>query len=478
MTSPHQSLPATGQAGSAAAQPLFATLPVALGDYTLTHLLGCHEYSDFYIARQNHVERRVVLELLRPGAEACGMPATEFHGLARARVSARLPYAAPVLESATSAEGYAYICQALPEGTPLSAKAAGGQRLTVPQACALIRAAESLYSACAEAGLAAAPLAADMVFMSRSGAFHFLSPVLNAPPAEGEAERQMQALAEAICSVQPANEPGQTRIATLLSWMQEGYEGEALDWSAAAGTAALIAEQLRPDTLLQVSAPRRYDHGREQRAGKRRRRQQKRTVLLIAAAIATILAMGGAGTLLAPDSTPPLPALRGGYVHARAEGKLVQVAASPVSIGEYHSFLKAYPALDAQRRGSLAQNIPPTESDPTPADWEAQLRAAQQGAEWQGRRLSTASPVTNVSYWQALMYARYRRGSLPSATLLAAARAEAGLPGIEEWTQDELPPAPPYAKARTVLPAEPTASPIPEGNPAARTPQRGFRLCP
>ncbi len=458
--------PEPGNEQAAALPPLFPSLPVLLGDYELTQLLGRHGLQENYIARQTHVERRVVLELLRPEAGS-GEALAQFLALARARSGASLPNVAPVLETATTPEGYALICQGLPEGTPLSAMAAEGRQLTVPQVCALISAAAELYAACAEAGLAAGGLSADMVFMSRAEHVHFLSPVLpGSAGAEGAEAAQLRELATAIRSVRPLNVPGQGRIATLLQWMQEGYEGEALDWQSISGTAALIAEQLKPEAILHLNQPRHYDRGREERAGKRRRRQQKRSWLLGAAALCCIIGMGVAGVFLAPDAVPPVPALRGGCVHMRVGENFRQVDASPVSIADYARFLSQYPELEPSRQGSLTQNIPPADSDPTPANWEAQRAAAQQQA-----------PVTGVSYWQALMYARFHRAALPTAAMIHSARNVAGHPGIEEWTQDEHPATDVYSKARIVLPAEDNASPIPENNPAASNAQRGFRLC-
>ncbi len=468
MTPDHQPLPGEEQqAGAAATQPLFPALPVRLGDYELTQHLGRHGSHERYIAHQTHVERRVVLEILRPTARQEDQAAAMDHflALARTRSAARLPRVVPVLESSLSPEGYAYICQPLPEGSALSAMGAEGKQLTVQQACDLIHAAAELYAACTEGGFCAGELRADMVFMNRAGHFHFLSPVLAAPHAADEAA-QLRALAAAIRPVQPRNVPGQGRLATLLQWMQEGYEGEPLDWPATATTAQLIAEQITPEPILHLNQPQHYDRGRERREGKRRQRQRRQKALLLLAAACTVILMGIGGVFLAPESVAPLPAHRGGHVHLRDGEKTALVDARPVSIAEYRDFLIAWPELDAPRRGSLARDVPPAESDPTPADWEAQFRAGDLQA-----------PVTNVSYWQALMYARYHRAALPTAAQLHTARREAGHPGMEEWTQDTIAPEPPYTRAHLVLPATASASPLPESNPAARTPQRSFRLC-
>ncbi len=470
---------ADDQTGWETPPPLFPVLPVTLGDYTLTHLLGCNGYSDIYVARQSHVERRVALEVLRPADEQSnGEQSAQFLNHARARVSARLPHTAHVLESGTSPEGYCYISQDLPQGHTLSSMAAQGYTLTVPQACALILAVGELCQTCAAAGLAAGPLRADMIFLNRAGEFRMLSPVLSGEPAEHETFLQTQGLANAIACVQPHNVPGQTRLSTLLSWMAEGYEGQALDWAALCETAGIIAEQLKPEVTLHVARPEAYDKGKIERAGKRRREGDRRRHILLALAALTVLGMGACGVLLAPDSAEPLPPLRGNLAWCKVGGKVVTTGARPVSIAEYRSFMETYATLDPGRQGSITTNIPPAETALAPADWEAMLAAAEERKDWNGRRLSPDSPVTNVSYWQALMYTRYLRGNLPAATLALAVRAEAGQPGIEEWTADTRPADELYAKSYIVLPADANSSPIPENNPAARHPQRGFRICP
>ncbi len=473
-----QPQPNTAQPGEADA-PLFPALPVTLGDYTLTHLLGCHSDSDFYVARQSHVERRVVLEVLRPGnGNNLDSRRTLFLSHARARVSTQLTHTAYVLESGTSPEGYSYISQDLPQGHTLASMAAQSYSLTVPQACALILAAGELYNACNNAGLAAGGLHANTIFLNRAGEFNFLSPVKSGSANEGDTFRQTQALAAAIRTVQPTNVPGQTRLETLLTWMESGYEGIVLEWNALCETAGIIAEQLKPETTLHISRPEEYDKGKIEREGKRRRQNKRRRYVQLLLAAAAVLAMGGAGVLLSPNAPEMLPAVQGNYAYCKVNDKVVKVRALPVTIAQYQKFMDTYPTLTPDRQGSITNNIPPASSEIKPADWENMLTAAEQEGEWQGRRLTMDSPVTNVTYWQALMYARHLRAKLPGAALAAAVQDEAGHPGIEEWTADTRPADQLYAKAHVVLPAGGNTSPIPENNPDAFNPQRGFRIYP
>ncbi len=455
--------------------PIFPDLPVTLGVYTLTRRLGSHEHSDFYVATQSHVERRVALEVLRPGGSE--EESELFQANARARVAARLPHVAQVLASAPSEEGYWYITQELPDGSTLASKEAAGGQLTPLQVCALIGAAAELYGACTAAGLAAGPLSADMIFLGKKEEFSFLSPVIaGEPSAEGTAA-QMRGLADALAPVQPRNVPGQTRIATLIAWMRDGFEGRMLEWSAIASTASLIVEQLTPRQILSVEPPPTYDRGRDARADAKRRRYKMRRLAIVGGCLLVVVAMGAVGFLLSSKETTVLPAVRDGYIHFQVGGKDRYVSDHPVSIREYWDFLKAYEGLSPAARGRLADGVPPENSSPVPQDWDAMLDAALHGRLWQGRRLTEDSPVTNVSYWHALMYARHAKAKLPGADLLLAAHEAAGSYGVEEWTQDVRPASGPYAEALLVLPASkggPTV--LPESDPASLNPNRGFRV--
>ena len=60
-----------------------------------------------------------------------------------------------------------------------------------------------------------------------------------------------------------------------------------------------------------------------------------------------------------------------------------------------------------------------------PAEWKAQLQK------------SPDLPVTGVSYWQAMLYARFHNATLPTANQLQAIRSEIPA-GMElEWSRSE-----------------------------------------
>ena len=78
--------------------PIFPELPHTLGVYTLTRLIELRRNSALYEARQTHVDRAVVLEVLQPGVSH----AEEVAFLAQARQHAAgsaMPHVADVFES-------------------------------------------------------------------------------------------------------------------------------------------------------------------------------------------------------------------------------------------------------------------------------------------------------------------------------------------------------------------------------------------
>ena len=80
--------------------PIFTSLPANLGVYTLTKRLGSHETHERDIAKQSHVDRAVILEVLRDGLPQEVLDA--FLRNARARAAESLPHVGQVLESMAS----------------------------------------------------------------------------------------------------------------------------------------------------------------------------------------------------------------------------------------------------------------------------------------------------------------------------------------------------------------------------------------
>lgn len=443
--------------------PIFPELPHTLGDYTLKRLLGQYEFSDLYMARQDVVERSVVLEVLP--AEHSADQLEFFVGAARARVSANSPHVGQVFEAVNS-DGYWHVVQELPAGISLGTLAAQGKRLTPDQVCSIIACAAELYQDCAAKGLAAGPLGMVSIYVTPGGETHFLSPVIAGNYNPEHRGLLMNALAAAVSPLLPARVMGSTRLRTLVSWLSQGFEGQMLEWAAIGSTARLIQEQLNQNALrpqTQIISP---SVVAQKRTASRSRRKRLYATAWGAGALLLILLIGSLGRLLSP---PPEQC----YVPIKGTGE--NVRSQPVSIGAYASFLESFQAMSEQARRRLHEDMPEEVGNHTPLDWEAMYRAASEGERWHKRQLTLESPVTNVSYWDALAYARYTHARLPEADGLASVVHHSGSPLPEEWSCTRLPENPILPRGVLVIREQEGSHPLIETMLETRSANRGFR---
>lgn len=399
--------------------PSFPDLPHPLGTYTLTRLLAVREGSDVYAAKQGSVGREVALEVLHRGASPEQQAA--FLLTARARVSAAgLPHVGQVYET-LCADGLWFLTQELPAGKALNAMAEG-ETLTVPVAARIIAAAAELYERCAAAGHATLPLTADCVILNAQGKPCFLSPVIGKPDERVDALVLMRTLAALLEPLVPAEGvPGATRFATVLHWLREGYEGQMLTWEQIRETAETLRSQLGDVEQKPEVQP--------SEAGLQRRRRRRMKTLVTNAVcgvigLLAVAAIGSTGFFFRSTKTVPLPAVHAEGVTCRmADDSLAIVAAQPVSIADYADFLREWSKADEEEKARCLSGAPSTQTL-IPANWEAQQKA------------KPANPVTGVTYWQALAYARFRHAALPTAPALQTALAQLGGSSADEWTCD------------------------------------------
>ena len=406
--------------------PIFSELPHTLGVYTLTRLVELRENSALYEAQQTHVDRAVVLEVLQPGVSHAEEVA--FLAQARHRVATiGLPHVADVFES-LRAEGLWFLTQEQPLGRSLADIAAAGEKLSVLHICCVIAAAAEMYAECQQGGLSAMPLAASSIFVEESGEVHFLSPLVEGRPNAPSA--QMQATAAALWGVCPEDkEPGLGRTVTLLQWLNEGYEGKYLEWNELKETATTIITQLkqnaRPDSTkpLHLRLKEQMEHHLHL--------QEVKSFLgkwgsYVGAAAGIVVVMSCMGTMFGMGDPETAGADGKSGILCQEAGKNEVVMRYPVSVQEYADFMQAFEEMDDDERQELQGTLPTKCESLIPQNWEQQ---------WE--RGDVEAPVTGVTYWQALLYARAQKADLPTANQLQAALKAA--PGYldMEWSRTE-----------------------------------------
>lgn len=440
---------------------IFPELPRPLGDYTLIRLLELRGNTALYEATQSHVDRAVVLEVLRPGAGHTEEVA--FLAQARLRVaSSELPHVAHVYES-LRAEGMWFLTQGLPQGSSLAALAAAGQPLSVPHICRVIAAAAEMYTPCYQAELSAMPLAPSSMFIEPDGEVHFLSPLIEG--TENDPAAQMSALAQALWPLVPQEkEPGLGRAVTLLQWLTDGYEGKLLDWSTLGDTAQSILEQLRSEAPAEPAQSSISNILSDKRQLRKIRKATARWGAYIGGAAAVIIGMSCLGTLYGMADPVKMPAENETSFLCRDGNSYEQVSRQPVSVSDYQKFLQEFNAMSESEREQLLANAPLQAGNPTPGNWEAQLEEPEK-------------PVTGVSYWQAELYARVAGGQLPTAGQVQAVLSAGATPCELEWTRTvETSPLPGVYNGSAVLLIDAQAHPFPIESRNWQSASCGFRI--
>lgn len=450
---------------------IFPELPTKLGIYTLTQQLGSGEHSELYLATQSYVDRAVVIEVLRPDCSAEEM--ADFGETARLRAAVTLPHVSPVLESARTGNLH-YLIQEEPSGKPLSG---AEEKLSTDKAFALIQAVAELYCACSEQGVAAQALGLYSIY-DDGGAFRFFSPVMAGEISDEQRAVQMEQLADVLEAVLSEQDVAMSNISIIIHWLRYGYGNAPLQWKPLASSLNTLRAQKMSTERANMS------WGQRLRALIGSRRTVRLAVRSIAKYTAfcvlllcIIVGVGMLGLLYEEQVQETKPAFSDNVVHCSQGENVWRVQAQPVSVEQYAEFLKAWNAMSREEKTRYCEGQPNEEIDRNraPHNWQEQLNAAQAEKEWMGFKMSMHAPVRGVSYYDALLYARWAGGELPTVEMLRTARRYAGEPLVEEWTSLYQEEHLPYERAYVIYPAYGSKL-IQESMPFKKNIKRSFRI--
>ena len=457
--------------------PIFTELPHTLGIYTLTRLLESGKKTDLYLARQNLVNREVILEVLRPDSPQ--EVVSDFLESGRLRVSAAdMPHVAQVLESLQE-DGVWFMTHEKPQGYSYLDIVAAKQHISPHHCCRIIAQAADIYTYCKRRGLDSINISPAMLFLSPDGGTDFLSPVTAAGRGTDIAA-QMSALSRVLAPTRPLNVSGSTRCASLLRWMQKDAAAESYDWASIGTTASTVITQLNEsEPPLEMPVP-----PQSEAAKRRQRRNLRRKILYwarvggIAAAI--VAAIASLGVWLTPSEVVrPIPTEHDGMVFCKQGAQKFAVSGTYVSIAQYERFLKNLDRMEPTQLEHVHMGIPSEYRNHVPDDWETQLEAARNRSSYNGRSLRMDSPVTGVSYWDALAYAKAVDAEIVAATTLQKVRESGGAADLQEWSSSQTPRDMDLLyKNRSQLILDSGDSPrvIPVKSPAVRSNTLGFRI--
>jgi hypothetical protein len=394
--------------------------PHQLGDYLLEKRVAEDALSITWLAKQLSISRNVLLGELR---ESQLGHQSQFLADVRAKAAVDHPLISSVYEAVADPGRCFYTYELLP-GMSL-AEMIGKSPSVTPQ-----RMTRIIHRIC-EANLyyeshdrASSPLTLDDIFINEHDVVRLRNLAVSGTRDSGQNTRDIIHLGKTLEPLVATGRPGSTRILTLLRWMR-GEEVQApLQWLEIINLCEQIDQQLAgpvpPPSPLPENIP----------------RVSKRPIVLLAAitgvALLVVLLLAvkmRPAPVEKPDiaKLPPPVSIDAGP-HPTADGTAVELAkfrisAHEITIGEYQKFLETLDLLAAEDRQRTFDHPeqPSEKTSHLPDDWAALFAAAKIGDAWRGMPVTLASPVTGVDWWDAVAYAEWKQGRLPTSEEWSAA---------------------------------------------------------
>lgn len=392
-----------------------------LGSYQVLDRLYIENEAETYRAVQVSVQRPVALVLLKP--EYLKKPEVVAKFKERIRVKASLTFAriAPLYE-AGEANGWLFYTREIPRGRTLEEIEESGERLSERRVIEVLHGITEAMEHATSRGYHHRSLAPRDIYVDGEHQASITNIFRQATTAQRDARADVKALLLLLKDV--ANEGKARGVLETLQNGQHDWSGllDALDEIRDAMREHSIVKKIEAETLPATVA-------------------RERPWWLWLAAIAILIAAALSGALtngIVPSSKPkktastsvawrPIPA--GTFEYQKNERlKLPDywIRQTEVTIAQYAEFLAELKKGPVNRFDHPEQ--PKTKEGHTPPKWAAIHAAAQSGTSFNGEALSLDMPVTQVDWFDAYAFAKWRGERLPTEQEWEkAARGEKGL---------------------------------------------------
>ena len=384
-----------------------------LGDYLLIERLVETPLITTWLAEQVSVGRRVLVDELDPQRAS---RSAAFLADIRAKAAVDHPHVGTVYEAVIERDLCFYAHEFLPGATFEDRRLAEETFLPADLAYLLRRIAEAnLYHE--SHGFATSHLTLDSIHLDDQNVIRLKNLVIAGARTPDQSLRDIKRLGESLRALVAADQPGTTRILSVLSWMRGEGVLEPIGWQDVRGFCEQIEEQLT-GPLSNISPP--YAKGEIGR---------RKPILLIAcitgaalAAIIFIAVKTKPPVAAAPARIPlPAPVLIPEATYPTPDDtqellRAFRISAHETTIAEYAEFLDALAILAQSGREHLfdPSGQPPEKAGHEPDDWASLLAAAKASGTWNNQRVTLDSPVVGVDWWDAMTYAEWKQARLPT----------------------------------------------------------------
>lgn len=403
-----------------------------LGDYILSHLIAKNSLSNTWLAEQTSVTRRVLVDELRP---ECFDKREDFLAEVRTKAAVDHPSVASVYEASLETERCYFAYEFLP-GTDLATCEKNRRYFQPVQLSLILRKISEAEIYHESSGHATLPLELNAVFVDTQAVVRLKNLTTYGDRRDDESARDILFLGASLVPLVAINQPGSTRLLTLLSWMR----GEGLDapirWDQVRDYCGEIDHQLA-ELGSSLSPTKR---------GKRAVRNHSGLKIALAAGV-VIFGIVGIAYRLHPPAPPrpsrtPLPdavaVVAGKHPSFTSVDKSLpafRISANEITISQYAEFLETLGILSKEKRERSFDSAdqPAEKTSHVPTDWSDLFAAAQVNGIWQNQSVTLDSPVVGVDWWDASAYAEWKKARLPTqeqwmAALISGLREPEMLP--------------------------------------------------
>lgn len=384
-----------------------------LGEYRLKEVRSENALSRTWLGEQVSISRQVLVDELRP---ECLDQKEAFLADVRAKAAVDHPLIGSVYEAVNEPD-YCFYAHELPRGASLDHRLQSGQPLPPAQLARLLHQVAEAQLHHQAVGHATSPLDLKNLHLDEHGVIHLNNLAVAGARAPDQSARDIARLGEMLSSLLTNQQPGTTRMLTLLSWMRgEGLE-TALDWQQVSDLCVRIDQQLSQP----AAEPATWPVAARRHAPAARLGIAIAGLLALAAILVLLMRMGPRDPEPEPRIALPDSINIPSGVYPTPDGSkqtlgAFRICPHEVTIGQYAAFLETLETLakDGLERSFDHSEQPPEKTTHLPDDWAALLTAAKSGGVWKQRPVTMDTPVVGVDWWDAAAYSEWKQARLPS----------------------------------------------------------------
>lgn len=384
-----------------------------LGEYRLIELIALKPPVQRWLAEQTGISRTVLIdELPDPDPHQ----RAEFLANVKAKASVDHPLVASVYEAVTQEDVCFFAHEVLP-GVSLADRLAANAALRPIDLAHLIRRVAEAQLHIQQTGIASARVELRHIHLDDQGIIRVENLALGGPRDPHQSALDVAALGSSLVPLVADAQPGATRALTLLEWMRGSEEKPPLEWDQIRDVALQIEQQLTQPQLPSVAT-------RPLPSASHRLSPTAIVGILVALALIGYGVYSRSQSLKSKNANvgKSLAAINipsGRYISPDGIKEALpayRISPHEVTIREYASFLTTLETLakDHLEKTYDHEDQPADKVNHLPDDWDSLYAAAKAGGLWKTRPVTLDNPVVGVDWWDAIAYAEWRKGRLPT----------------------------------------------------------------